>query len=369
MKVLHVLHELKFSGAEIMYVDAAPLFIQSGCSLTVLSTADNLGEYAPFFERAGYEVLHLPYPKLNKYFNRLSYFKNIINILKKKKFDVVHIHASGTMWGLSLCAWLANKVSIYTFHNVFPSKRYTYIYHFLLRWTAKHIFKCKFQTISDSVFNHELNFYNNITTKIYNWYGNSRFFPASVDEKLNIRRELAIDDDALVLISVGGCSHIKNHHDILRAIQLIKTEFPKCIYLHLGSGITEDEEIQLSKDFGIESMVRFLGNQSNVRKYLIASDIYIMSSKFEGISITTIEAMACCIPSILYDVPGLRDFNNNQKACILIPEDFKELAEKIGFLNKNTQICMDLATSAKKFVDKNFNMQTNVELILKLYKK
>ncbi|HFU75310.1 MAG TPA: glycosyltransferase family 1 protein, partial [Arcobacter sp.] len=56
MKVIHILNELKYSGAEIMYVDAASLFQYKGCQLAVVSTAKNVGEFAPKFQEAGYEV-------------------------------------------------------------------------------------------------------------------------------------------------------------------------------------------------------------------------------------------------------------------------------------------------------------------------
>ena len=49
MRVLHILDELKFSGAEIMYVAAARQFQDLGCELYVVNTADAMGEYAPFF--------------------------------------------------------------------------------------------------------------------------------------------------------------------------------------------------------------------------------------------------------------------------------------------------------------------------------
>ena len=58
MRVLHILDELKFSGAEIMYVAAAKLFQDLGCELYVVNTANHLGEYTPFFKEAGYTVLH-----------------------------------------------------------------------------------------------------------------------------------------------------------------------------------------------------------------------------------------------------------------------------------------------------------------------
>ena len=271
------------------------------------------------------------------------------------------------MWGFALCAWLTNIRSVFTFHNVFPTHFYTYPFHCLIRWTAKYIFQCRFQTISDSVYNHEVNFYKNNTYKIYNWYGSNRYFPAKLDDKIIFRKELDIDEDMFVMISVGGCSHIKRHTDIIKGLPMIIQKIPKCLYLHLGTGLTEKEEIYLAEEIGVLNHIRFCGNQIDVRKYLIASDVYIMPSQFEGIPITTIEAMACCIPTILYDVPGLRDFNLTGKNCILIPEDYGILVDKIINLYTNPEILSEMVLRAKEFVNENFNMSINVQKIFQLY--
>lgn len=368
MKVIHILNSLKFSGAEIMYVDAAPIFQRKGCELTVMATAIELGEYSPYFESAGFQVIHQPMPSIKNYFSRIKFYVQVIKMFKKEKFQVVHVHSSQAMWGMAMCAWLANIRSVYTFHNVFQTRFFTYPYHCLLRWSAKSIFKCQFQTISDSVFEHELKLYHNKTTKVYNWYGNSRYFPAMEGEKEAVRKVLNISNETFVLISIGGCSTVKRHSDIIQALPLILREIPDCLYLHLGKGETESDEMQLVKDLGLEFQVRFCENQTDVRKYLIASDIYLMTSRFEGISITTIEAMACEIPSILYDVPGLRDFNKQGDNSILISEDYKLLAEKVIYLKENPQKVIDVVKSAKFFVDNSFNMNTNVDEIFKLYK-
>lgn len=368
MKVIHILHELKFSGAEIMYVDAAPIFQGKGCDLTVMATAKDLGEYAPYFKQAGYIVMHRPIPQLKNYFNRIKFYVAFIKLIKKEKYEVVHIHSHPTMWGLSLCAWVAKAKSVYTFHNVFPTHLLTYPYHCLLRWSAKYIFKCQFQTISDSVYNHEFNFYHNKTTKVYNWYGSNRYFPAENEEKKLARNELGVDQESFVMISVGGCSPIKRHSEIIKALPNIIEKLPNCLYLHLGKGDSEAEEIQLARKLGVEDHIRFCENQENVRKYLISSDVYLMPSRFEGISITTIEAMACQIPTILYNVPGLRDFNKTGENCILIPEDYRILGEKVIFIEANKNISLEMVVRANEFVNKNFAMKTNVDKIFNLYK-
>jgi glycosyltransferase involved in cell wall biosynthesis len=369
MKILHVLHELKYSGAEIMYCDAAPLFQEKGYELTAMATAKEVGEYALNLENAGYSIMHYELPPLKNIFNRILYYYSIIKLLNNKKFEVVHIHSSKAMWGFALCSRIVKIKSVYTYHNVFPSNFYSYPYHVFLRWSAKHLLNCSFQTISDSVYDHEKNFYFNKTTKIYNWYSNKRYFPGTVEEKNSVRKELGININTLVLISVGGCSDVKRHSDILKALPIILEKRPDTVYLHLGKGISEFDEIKLSKSLGINENVIFCNNQKDVRKFLTASDIYIMPSKFEGISITTIEAMACGIPSILYDVPGLRDFNKNGENSILIPEDYQLLARNVLSLIVDIKKANTISSNALTFVNNQFDMKTNVENIFKIYNK
>ncbi len=367
MKVIHILHSLKFSGAEVMYVNAAPFFQEIGCELTVMATAIDIGEYAYFFKNAGYKVIHIPIPESYKFLSSLKFYSKFVKLLKNEKYNVVHIHSHKRMWHFSLCAWIVNVKALYTFHNVYPTHFYSYPYHCIIRWSAKYIFKCRFQTISDSVYNHELNYYYNKTIKIYNWYRSDQFFPATSEEKLFIRKDLGIENQRFIIISVGGCSPIKRHTEIIKALPKIIENIPNCLYIHLGKGISETEEMQLAIDLGISEYIMFCGNQSDVRKYLIASDVYIMTSSFEGISLTTIEAMACNIPTILYNVPGLRDFNSSMENSFLIEEDFTILAEKVVYLYNNIEISFEIANRANDFVVNNFNMRTNAKRIYELY--
>lgn len=367
MKIIHFLYELKYSGAEIMYVDAAPIFHKLGCELTVVNTASQLGEYASSFEKVGYNVLHWPYPK--SYIERFQYYKKVINYLKQNKYDVVHIHTDNMKWGISYCAWRAGCKAVYTFHNVFKSNWYSYLYHCWLRWSAKKLFGCIFQTISDSVYNNEKEYYHNDTIKIYNWYGSNRFYPAKLNEKEEIRKKLNIPLDTLVFISIGGCSPIKRHTDAIKTLSILSTQTSNILYLHLGEGISLREEIELAEQLHVTDKIRFCGNQKEVRQFLIASDIYVMPSKHEGIPITTIEAMGSQIPAVLYDVPGLKDFNKEKECSILIPEDPQILAQSILNLYQNKDLQNKIITNGKEFVDTYFNMNKNATKIFELYKK
>lgn len=367
MKVLHVFNELKFSGAEIMYTGASQIFQELGCNLTVLETSSSCGEYSSYFKKAGYNVIHKPYPK--KIGPKIRYYKEIIKLLKDEQYDVVHIHRADLKLGMSYCAYKSGIKSIYTIHNVFKSHWYSYFFHVLERFIMQNVFNCTFQAISNTVYAHEKKYYHNKhVVLIFNWYNTNRFYPSLPNEKQIMRRKLGLSLNNLIIISIGGCSSIKRHHEIIKALPLIIKNIPNITYIHLGSGVSLDEEKELAKKLNVDKYIKFYGNQSNVREFLIASDIYIMCSTHEGIPITTIEAMACKIPAILYNVPGLWDFNIEKECSLLIPESFKAMAESIVLLYKDEEKQNLLSENGYNYVNSHFEMKTNVNKIFRLYK-
>ena len=368
MRVLHILDELKFSGAEIMYVAAAKLFQEQGCELYVVNTADALGEYAPFFKEAGYTVLHWPYEHLSL-IRKMVYWNHVIRFIRHHGIDVVHVHRPDMKCPMAYCAWRAGARSIFTYHSEFPSRVITYPYHVLLRYCCKYLFHQVQQTIGDSVYEHELTYFHNKTIKINNWYNSSKYYPAAVDEKRRLRQQLGIKPETLTVISIGGCSYIKRHEDILQAIAIARHLCPDILYLHLGEGEKTEEERKLCDSLAVCDVTRFLGNQKNVRPYLVASDIYVMTSRNEGMPITAIEAMACGVPSVFYNVQGLRDFNQYGECSILIEENPAKLAEAILALSADLEKQRQLTANAIDFVTKEFDMRKNVRMIFDLYVK
>lgn len=367
MKVLHILNELKYSGAEIMYCGAASNFQNMDCELTVMATAKDIGEYAPQFKKAGYEVVHLPCGK--GFFAKILFLKKLVSFIKLNKFDIVHIHSHKMLWWGAVASRLSGCRSIYTFHNVFKSRRITYPLHFLRRWIPRNILGCSYQTISDSVEENELCHWHNRTTKIYNWYNSNHFSPSDHTEQIQFRQSLQIPNEAKVLISVGGCSDIKRHDEIINALHKVIKKYPQILYLHLGFGENTTKEIELAKKLNLSKNVHFCGNQNDVRQYLIAADIYIMPSVHEGIPITTIEALACEKPAIVYNVPGLRDFNKSGENTFCIDADYNLLAEKIIYLFENWEHAEQIALNGRKFVEKAFNMDKNTKEIYNLYQR
>tara|TARA_R110000868_G_scaffold20682_3_gene87180 strand:- start:1778 stop:2890 length:1113 start_codon:yes stop_codon:yes gene_type:complete len=366
MKVLHLFNEINFSGAELMYSDAAEYLQENGIEIYALSTGDNFGNFVAKFRERGIFVAHKPYQaKIVLSFSGISFYWFLFKFLNKNKIDVLHIHRSNIYFA-GIIAFLKGIPCIKTQHSVFYNKKITLSIAISRRMILRKFFNVKFHTIGESVYSHELNYYKNPTIKINNWFNPMRFYEPTGKEKANARDLLNITKNTFVIISVGGCSYIKNHHDILRAIAKLKNELD-VLYLHLGQGVTECEEKELAKELGVENNVRFIGNKENVREYLIASDVYVMTSKGEGLSISCLEVMACKVPVILYNVMGLKDMIKENDNGFLIESNPMALADKIVLYANSELIRIEKSTSALAYVKANHDIYKNVNSILDLY--
>lgn len=369
MRVLHIFYELKYSGAEIMYADAATLFQQEGVELHALSTSHVIGDFENRFKSESIKIHHIPLTLREINPCHIWHFcKKLLKLIKTHKIEVLHIHRSRHFVFFSLVGYIAKIKVIRTVHNVFKHRKLTWLKGYLERYTATRFLNVKFQAIGESVYNNELYYYKNKSTVINNWYDENKFYATKTSsEKKELRASFGISTAATVIISTGGCSLIKNHHDIIKALQLVNQKI-ECFYLHLGQGITESEEQLLAKELEVSDKILFLGNREDVRNYLILSDIYLMPSRFEGLGNAALEAMACGLPSILYDVPGLKDLIRDNDNGFLISESHAILADKILYLYENPELRNAMGNNAKHFAEQNFSMQKGVKGILELYR-
>jgi len=368
MKVLHIFNEINFSGAEIMYANASSTFQKEGFELFAFSTGENIGNYINQFEKNMISVFHRPTPKYFELFLWIIYMKQTLEFIKSNQIKVIHIHRSDVIFVFSLCAFLSRIKSVWTVHNVFKNRKFTWTKAYIERKVITKFFGMIVQTIGESVYENERYYYKNPSIRINNWFDSNRFYPAvSETEKDDLRCSLNIKSDVLVIISMGSCSPTKNHEDVIKALSIV-LETKDCLYLHLGKGHTEEQEINLINNIGIAQNIRYLGNVENVRDYLIAADIFIMPSKFEGLSIASLEAMACGKPGILYDSPGLRDLIKNDDNGFLIEHSYKKIAEKILILSESSELIRIKGYNAIKYVNTHFSMDKSVSKVIELYK-
>jgi glycosyltransferase involved in cell wall biosynthesis len=123
------------------------------------------------------------------------------------------------------------------------------------------------------------------------------------DVRARVRGELGLHDEFL-WCAVGRLEPVKDYPALLRAL----VGLPESAWLVIaGSGVQQSELKSLCDQFGIAERVRFLGFQKEVRPWMQAADGFVLSSLWEGLPMTLLEASACAVPCVATGVGGTRE--------------------------------------------------------------
>lgn len=302
LRVLHVLGEIKRSGAEVMLFAALPGFRSAAVEPAFLATGTVKGEFAMRFEAADCEVLHLPFRRVPAFFWRA------FQMLRDPRWDVIHLHTERANFYFGVIALVAGKPVIRTVHSVFRfegglRRRRAFQRRVLEALGLRHV------AIGQSVLANEVSRFGIRPLLVDNWFDDAAFAPATTDARLEARRAFGVDGDRFVIASVGNCASVKNHQSLLHALARLPPE-QRPIYLHAGIEEPDSPERRLAHALDLRDDVRFLGAVRDVPQLLRAADAFVMPSLHEGFSIAALEALGSGLPAIFTDVPGLCDLKD-----------------------------------------------------------
>ena len=140
-----------------------------------------------------------------------------------------------------------------------------------------------------------------------------------------VRREFGIAPDAPLVLYCGRLIEQKDPHALLRSLVLLPRG--EVHLLVVGDGTLRGICEHWAWEWGIRHRVHFLGGRRDVPRLMAASDCFILPSKFEGMPLVILEAMASRIPAVGCDVPGTRDCIEHERTGFLAPVfDPQELA-------------------------------------------
>lgn len=357
-RVLHILNELKPSGAETMLLHAAPYWADLGVECDILATGENIGSYAPQLKNAGYGVFHIHNNKRPGFFLKLNQF------VRDGKYDVIHQHAEGASYWTILSLLTLKKKIIRTVHSNFI---FDGLLLFKRKFQRKHLSQLgvQFVSISDSVAKNEFQRFGIETKLIYNWAALDYFKVPSVQEKNLARAAFGLDDDDIVMVSVGNCAYAKNHEAVLHAIA--RLSFDKLKYLHIGHEAEDGNEKLLTEKLGINKKVIFAGRQDPLTA-LHAADFYVMPSRFEGFGIAALEALSTNLPSVFSDCPGLSDFKSFFPDLLYTDAYAENLHIVIDKFINNRDMYKLSAAAYHDIAAKHFSVEKGVSAYSALYK-
>lgn len=111
-----------------------------------------------------------------------------------------------------------------------------------------------------------------------------------------VRKELGIDEDQIVIGHLGRFSAQKNHVYLIEIFETFLRSNPDAVLLMAGEGELESDIRKLVKEKGIESRVRFLGFRKDSNRLMNAMDLFVLPSLFEGLPVVAVEAQANGLP-------------------------------------------------------------------------
>ncbi|CUN15830.1 glycosyltransferase family 4 protein [Turicibacter sanguinis] len=332
--------------------------------------AANYEDATPALEELDIKKHHIDIQRSPFKLNNLKAYKQLVKLMKEEKFDLVHCHAPmGGVVGRLATKSVGIKNVLYTAHGFHFFKGapklnwmiYYPIEKLLSRYTNTLI------TINEE--DYSLATSNKFKAKnieLVNGIGLNleKFSPISEKEKYRLREEYGYDKDDKILIYVGELSDRKNQKIIIEAVNLLKKDFKNIKLLLVGRGQLKDEYDKLIEELGVQEQVELLGFRTDINQLLRISDIYVCSSRQEGLPVNIMEAMSIGLPVVCSKIRGNVDLIEDTKGGYLVDiNTFVDYAEKISEIIKNPTCQVSMKEINIENV-KKYNI-TNVEKQMK----
>lgn len=270
-----------------------------------------------------------PFSKTN-----ICAYKELVEIVKKERIDYIHCNTpTGGVLGRLVGKKCKVKKVIYEAHGFHfykgaPIKNWVLYYpveKVLAHYTDALI------TINNEDYEfakHNMRLRNN--GKVYYVPGvgiETKRFDSDEDKRKSKRAELNLEINDIAIISMGDLIERKNYETAIRAVAVAQD--PRLQYFICGTGPEEERLKLLANKLGIEKQIHFLGFRSDIKELLVAADIFLFTTKQEGLPRSLMEAMASGLPCIASEIRGNTDLLADNGGYLCAPTDVDGFAGKI----------------------------------------
>jgi glycosyltransferase involved in cell wall biosynthesis len=196
---------------------------------------------------------------------------------------------------------------------------------------------------------------------VYNGIDTKYFDPKNVKD--NIREELSLDKDSVVIGSIGVLEKDKGQRYLFEAIARLKEEgINNLICLVCGTGPEEANLKKFVQESGLKGEIIFLGFRNDMPKILKMLDILVITSlTIESFSMAAVEAMSMKVPVIATKVGGLPEVVVDGETGLLIPPgDVDALCRSIKNLVKHPDMRLKMGKAGRERVLERFTIEENV---------
>jgi glycosyltransferase involved in cell wall biosynthesis len=358
MRVVHIINSLASGGAEKLLLDTLPIYKSKGFEVDLLVLN---GSPSPFMKALEEKDCCSIYSLgLKSVYNPIQVFK-LIPFLKKYNIAQVHLFPSQYWVVLAKILSFSKIKLIVTEHNsTNPRLQNSFIAVFDRLFYR---FYDKVICVSNEISNTFINYTGLKPSKfvvIENGIDLKKIHTAKPYFKTEISNLFSSQD--FVIIQVARFDKQKDQETIIYSLKYL----PENVKLILvGEGIFKIKCKALVQELQLQERVVFLGLRMDVPRLLKSADVVVLSSRYEGLSLSSIEGMASGKPFVASDVPGLQEIVGG--AGILFKQgEAKDLANTIEKLMINETYYQEIVVSCLKRAEQ-YDIQIMVDKHLHLY--
>lgn len=358
MRIAHIAYSLDIGGVEMVSRDLA-------CGLTrkehkcAVCALERGGVLEDELQAAGVDT-HVIDRMPDEY---LMPMWRISSFLRRFKPDVVHTHQLYILAYTALPASLSGIPLIHTEHQTTSLKSRK-----AKRGLLNLARLCRFVTgVSEEVTDflcHEVGIPTRKLRTISNGIDLDRF---RIPEGRAFQTH---DQEPVTLASVARLSPVKDHATLLRAFAMMHNTFPQTRLILIGDGELRSELESLSDELGLHGSVRFLGARRNVEKILNEVDIFVLSSKTEGLPVAMLEAMAAGSIVVSTRVGAVPEVIRDGETGFLVdPEDPVALATRLKEVVLRLPELSHVSHAARKVIEERYSFDNTLSEYTALYQQ
>ena len=309
-RILHVVGTLGYAGVEAVVMNYYRHINREQIQFDFITYSSKPDRFDEEIEQLGGRIFRLPSRA-----NPLKYMKALYRVIRDNNYRNVHIHhssASIVMDGI-VCRLCGVPVVIGHSHNTSCDVMWQ---HYLLKPFVNGLIKNR---LACSVEAGKWVFGKSKVKVLYNGIDAKRF-RFNEEKRITIRKELGLTDELLVGF-VGRLNRQKNPYRLLEIFADVRKKQDNARLLIVGDGGERERMLQTCRELNILPYVHFMGQVTNVHELMMAMDVFLFPSVFEGLGVVVIEAQAADLPCVVSENVPAPDMTGRLSVCRLEDEN------------------------------------------------
>ncbi|WP_171230511.1 glycosyltransferase family 4 protein [Ruegeria sp. HKCCA4008] len=153
--------------------------------------------------------------------------------------------------------------------------------------------------------------------------------PADPSAAAALRRDLLGEDGTHLVLSLSRLDHQKGLDAMIEVARRVRQDLPGLRIVVGGEGVLRGQVEAWAEEAGVSDIIRFPGVISDVATYLAASDLYMLTSRWEALPISIVEAFRAGLPVIATDCGGVRELVDSDVGRLCAVDDLDALSQAL----------------------------------------